>query len=255
MKKSIELETAIKAAEEAGKILLERKETGKVVELKGKKHFSTNVDIESEKAIIEAIERDFPDHNILSEEAGEKEKGSKSTWIVDPLDGTKNYARGMPLFSVSIALAREKEMILGVVFDPWAKMLYYAEKGKGAFLNDERIEVSQTKSLDNATVYLDGGNLGKINSEHLNKMAEKFFRVRNFGVGSLGLCYVAQGGYDAYIGGNSTKIMDVAAGTVIAQEAGAQITDKKGGKIDLFESRKIIASNGVLHKELLEIFE
>lgn len=255
MKKSKELETAISAAEEAGKILLERMGSSRVVKLKGKADISTDSDIESEKAIIGLIEKEFPDHNILAEETGKKEKGSQSTWIVDPLDGTKNYFKKLPLFSVSIALANGKEIILGVVFDPSTKRLYHAEKGKGAFLNGERITVSKTKSLDKATVFFDYGDLEKASLEHLNKMAERIYRIRNLGIGSFGLCYFSQGGYDAYINSVRTKIMDVAAGMLIAKEAGAEITDKKGGKVDLFKGTQIIASNGFLHRGLLEIFE
>jgi myo-inositol-1(or 4)-monophosphatase len=255
MEKSKELETAISAAEEAGKIILEKMGSSKVVKLKGQADLSTDADIESENAIIAVIERDFPDHNILSEETGKKEKGSKSTWIVDPLDGTKNYFRKFPFFTVSIALARGKEIVLGVVFDPSAKRLYHAEKGRGAFLNGERITVSKTKSLDKAIVSFDYGHLEKAALEHLNKMAGKVYRIRNLGNGSLGLCYFSQGGYDAYISSIGTKIMDIAAGTLIAQEAGAEITDKKGEKVDLFKSTQIITSNGFLHKGLLEIFE
>ncbi len=255
MEKSKELETAISAAKEAGKILLDRMDGRKIAEVKGKADFSTDSDVESEKAIIAAIEKEFPEHNILSEEAEEKDKGSKSTWIVDPLDGTGNYFRKIRLFSISIALAREKEMFLGIVFDPSTKRLYYAEKGKGAFLNGERINVSQTKSLDKAMVYFEYNDFKKLILEQMNEIAGKAYRIRNFGSGSLGLCYFAQGSYDVYIGGTMTKIEDIAAGTVIAQEAGAEISDKKGGKVDLFKSREIIASNGFLHKGLLEIFE
>lgn len=254
MEKSKELETAISAAKEAGKILLERMESRKVVELKGKADMSTDSDIESEKAIIAAIEREFPGHNILSEESKKKEKGSKSTWIIDPLDGTLNYFRKFPFFTVSIALAREKEIVLGVVFDPSAKRLYCAEKGKGAFLNGGRIRVSREKCLGKAVVSFDYGKLEKAALEELRRMAGKVHRVRNLGIGSLGLCYLAQGGYDAYIAAHQTKIVDIAAAIVIAKEAGAEITDKKGGKPDLFESREIVASNGLLHKALLEIF-
>ena len=255
MEKSRELETAISAAKKAGKIILERMESRKVAELKGREDLSTDSDIESEKAIIRILEKEFPGHSILSEESKPKEKNSEFTWIIDPLDGTKNYFRKLPLFTVSIALAMEKEVVLGVVFDPSAKRLYYAEKGKGAFLNGKRIGVSKTKSLDKATVFFDYGHLEKASLEALNKMAGKVSHIRNFGLGSLGLCYVAQGGYDAYIGGIRTKIMDIAAGVIIAQEAGAEITGKKGEKVDLFKSREIIASNGLLHKGLLEIFE
>ncbi|MFA4855877.1 MAG: inositol monophosphatase family protein [archaeon] len=255
MEKSRELKTAISAAKKAGKIILERMESRKVAELKGKADLSTDSDIESERAIIGILEKEFPGHNILSEESKPKEKNSEFTWIIDPLDGTKNYFRKLPLFTVSIALAMEKEIVLGVVFDPSAKRLYYAEKGKGAFLNGKRIGVSKTKSLDKATVFFDYGHLEKAELKALNKMAGKVNFVRNFGLGSLGLCYVAQGGYDAYIGGIRTKIVDIAAAELIAREAGAEISGRKGEKVDLFKSREIIASNGLLHKGLLKFFE
>ena len=249
-----ELEVAVSAAKKAGKILLGRMGKTRVSEIKGKADMSTDADIESEKAIIGFIESAFPKHSIIGEETGKKDKGSESTWIIDPLDGTKNYFKRIPIFSVSIALAREKEIVLGVVFDPVAKMLYHAERGKGCFLNGERIRVSKTRSLDRATVFFDSGNLGKANPESLRKMGEKIYRVRNFGVGSLALCYLAQGAYDAYVGNPNVKIMDIAAGTLIAGEAGAKVTGLKGETANLFESRALVASNGLLHKGLLEIF-
>ena len=252
MEKSKELKTAISAAEEAGKILLER--LGKAKEVEGKGHFLTEADLESEKAIIAAVEKGFPGYNIVSEEAGEKAKGSDRTWIVDPLDGSRNYFRNFPVFTVSIALASREDLILGVVFDPSAKRLYYAEKGKGAFLNGERIAVSREKDLGKAVVSFDYGGLEKAALEELGKIAGKTFRVRNLGNGSLGLCYLAQGGYDAYACAYQTKLVDIAAGIAIAREAGATVTDKKGGKPNLFESREIVASNGLLHKELLKVF-
>ncbi len=258
MKKSIELETAIKAAKEAGKILYESAQTAVVVEKKDRQDICTDADLKSEKKIIEILEKQFPEHNIVSEEKGRIEKESEFTWIIDPLDGTKNYIRGMTIFTVSIALAKGSEIILGAVFEPATGRMYYAEKGKGAFVDGQKMKVSKISELEDALVYFDKGNLSNLDKnewEKVNSLQKSVYRIRDFGLGSLALCYLALGGYDAYIGGNTTKIMDIAAGIIIAQEAGAKISDQKGGKINLFESRKIIASNGLLDKQLLKIFE
>lgn len=141
------------------------------------------------------------------------------------------------------------------MFDPSTKRLYTAEKGKGSFLNNEKISVAQTREIADAMVYIDAGKIEGNDKKRLDKIQEAAYRTRDFGLGSLGLCYLAQGGYDAYICTAQTKVVDIAAGTIIAAEAKAKITDKKGKPINLFETTGIIASNEVLHKKMLKLLE
>lgn len=255
MEKSRELETAISAAKNAGRILLENLETHKVVKVKGVQNACTDADLESERAIIDAIKSEFPEHGIVSEEAGTIGKKSEFTWLVDPLDGTRNYTGKIPIFSVSIALAKKQKILLGVVHDPSAKRTYFAEKGKGAFLEGKRIAVSGTRKINEAMIYLDHGKPDEKGKKEFDRIQTAAWRIRNFGAGSLGLCYVAQGGYDAYIGGRNTKIVDIAAASIIAEEAGAEISGRKGSPANLFENRAIVACNKFLHKEILKILQ
>jgi len=250
MKQQAWMEFAAKTAEDAGRILLESNRK-KIAKVKGFQDMALEADIESEKAIIGAIEKKFPLHNIVSEEAGSIRKGSEFTWCIDPLDGTKNYYRGMPIFSVSIALAKGSEIIAGAVFDPSTKRMYCAEKGKGAFLNGEKISVSETKELNATLVYLDSRNM---KGGACDKILGAVYRARNFGVGSLGLCYTAQGGFDAFVHPKITKDIDIAAGVIIAREAGAKVTDFEGRQFSV-ESESCVAANGALHAKILELLK
>jgi len=245
MTKSAELETAVKAAKEAGKILLGNLAKHKIVEKKDRQDICTNVDLKSEKKIIEIIENRFPLHGIVSEEAGLIKKSGKFCWFVDPLDGTKNYVRNIPIFSISVALANEKELIAGVVFDPSTKRLYSAEKGKGAFFNGKKISVSKISELEDSFVYLDAPH------KKFDYLRKHFYRTRDFGVGSLALCYLAQGGFDAYIQ-DTLRITDHGAGLLIAKEAGAKITDSKGKDFSL-ENKDAVVANPTLHKKILPL--
>ena len=251
MKESGELKVAVKAAEAAGKILLGNIGKHRVVLQKDRQDFCTGSDIKSEKAIIEIIRARFPGHSIVSEEAGDLRKKSDFTWYIDPLDGTKQYQRNIPLFSVSVALAEGSDIIAGAVFDPSTKRMYCAEKGKGAFLNGKKIAVSETKELRDAFVYLDSRNVCDL---ACSKITAAVYRARNFGVGSLGLCYAAQGGYDAFVHPKIAKAVDLAAGALIVREAGGETTDL-GGKQFSVESKSCVAGNRILHGKILELLK
>jgi len=149
-------DTAIKAAKEAGDILFENFQKIKQVDKKGERELVSNVDLASEKKIIEIIKDKYPDHDILCEESGVHDNSSDYRWVIDPLDGTHNYIYGINMFGVSIALDYKGEIILGVINMPSTNELYWAEKGKGAYLNDERIHVSD-RGMKNALAIYDSG--------------------------------------------------------------------------------------------------
>lgn len=249
------LKTAIKAAKKAGKIMQDN--FGKVQKITYKENnqsILTEIDLKSEKAIIKTIEEDYPDHNILSEEAGLISKNSEYTWHIDPIDGTSNYAAGIPMYCVSIALVKNNEIILGVIFDPTRNELFYAEKGKGAFLNNKRIKVSNRNKLQEALVSFGLPSYSKASVPTLRKAAAIFPKIRGFrnnGSAAINLSYIACGRLDIYA---SWKInsWDYAAGLMIIKEAGGKVTDLKGNNLSV-EKENIIATNKTLHDKFLKI--
>lgn len=246
-------QVAIKSAKEAGKVLLENYNKIKTIKEKTKDNFVTNVDIEAEQKIIEIINKNYPTHSILSEEEGLINKNSSYKWIIDPLDGTHNYMYSFPLFGVSIALEYKKEIILGVIYLPLFNQLFTSEKGKGSYLNNQKINVSPRKSLSKSLIMFDSSL--HINKEKklgtLSKIVELSFRIRITGVAVFALTAVAQGIADAHII-FKTNPWDVAAGFLLIKEAGGKITDFKGNNIDHY-SKEFVASNGKMHDELLKL--
>lgn len=255
MKKSNEAETAIKAALKSGKIIMRR--YGRIhAKYKEDKTIVTEADEESEKNIIAILKKNFPDYSILSEESGLKKKDSELMWAVDPLDGTTNYAMMNPFFDVSIALLKKNEPILGVVYYPYQKELFYAEKNRGAYMNDKRIRVSKKNRIEDSVLTF----CNSPDNESTEKMA-KIWRtwkllnpkVRQIGAGALEMAYVACGRVECFL---MTKMnpWDVAAGTVLVREAGGKVTDFCGREFTT-DSSDILASNGMLHKRLLDLIE
>lgn len=246
-------EYAVELAKRAGTILLQGFKSLAFIknESKDPRHLVTKFDLESEKIIIGGIERKYPHHNILSEEAGFTNKGASYTWIVDPLDGTGNFAKKNPFFSISIALQYKKEIILGVVYAPALGELYSGEKDKGAFLNNTPITVSSTKELNRSSIVSCEGSDKNI-TRHT-----KLFRgirpivldMRKLGSAAIESAWVACGRAEAYV---VTKInpWDIAAGVILVKEAGGNVTDFKGRSWNLNKS-DLILSNGKLHEELL----
>lgn len=254
--KSKELETAIYAAEEAGKILEKYFETEILKNLKEDKTIVTLADKESEDLIKKIILKAYPTHSILGEETGMTGKmGEKIdyVWHVDPVDGTRNFANGIPIFCVSIALTFKGEPILGVVYNPATHSLFFAEKDKGAYFNNKKIFVSKDNK-DNAivTVCASQRENDKIfDKELLYSLPQKVVHTtRDLGSAALELAYVARGGLEAniQIGLNT---YDFAAGVLLVQEAGGKITNFDGSPWE-FPGNYFIASNGVFHDKLVE---
>jgi myo-inositol-1(or 4)-monophosphatase len=250
-------ETAVKAAKEAASI--HRKYFRKDFKINKKQSsfdLVTTADIEAENKIVKVIKESFPGHNILGEEEEYKKTDSEFCWIIDPLDGTNNFAFGLPIFSVSIALVKSGCLVLGVVYDTIREELFLAQRGKGAFLNNERIEVSRAENLQEALLitgfYYDRGldmenNLDKIKEFFKNNIVG----IRRLGSAALDLCYIACGRASGFWEFKLSP-WDFAAGILIVQEAGGKVTDKYGNAVELKESF-IAASNGNIHQEILRV--
>ncbi len=251
--KSPELKVAIEAALSAGKILEKHFETDIIKEFKEDNSPVTLADRESEKIIKEIICRNFPEHSILGEETGMTVNKSDYVWYIDPIDGTRNFSNHIPVFAVSIALAFQNEIVLGVVYNPTTDILFYAEKNKGAYCNSKRIFVSK----DDISHSMITASRGK------GKSVERLFRelmyyfpknvvttVRDMGCSALDLACVASGGFEADIqlGLNS---YDFAAGVILVKEAGGKISALDGSPY-IFPNNYFIASNGVFHDVLVD---
>ena len=246
------LEIAIQSAEEAGKILLAHFRSEKEIRHKGKGNLVTEVDILSEKRIVELLKREYPDHNILSEESNSSTPVAGYTWIIDPLDGTNNYVFGIPFFCTSIALARDEDILLGVTYDPVRDELFRAEEGHGAYLNDSAVQVSREGSLGASLVGLDLGYSDDRGKELLaiaGGLRRQVHCLRIIGSASLGLAYVACGRITLYLH-RFLHPWDIASGLLLIREAGGKVTDWQG-KPATFQNDQIIASNHRLHQEFM----
>jgi len=250
------ISTAIQAAKEAGAFIM--KHYGSLPEesirKKGANDFLSFVDENSEKLIVDILHTSFPDHDILAEETGETSKESAYRWIIDPLDGTTNYLRCVPMFSISIALEYKGDIILGVIYDPVRDELFHAEKDKGAFCNEQRLSVSKKTSLSESFLATGFPFKAKQFLRDYLDCFELLFNhtigMRRLGSAALDLAYVAAGRFDAYweLG---LSPWDVAAGTVLVREAGGCITDF-WNKPDFMNNSYILASNGKIHEELFK---
>ncbi len=249
-----ELQAAIEAAEAAGEVLRGGFGRQLDVEYKGGTELVTEADEKAEQKIREVLEESFPDYGMLTEESGELEGEADARWIVDPLDGTTNYVHGVPFFSVSIALERNGEVVLGVVHDPMANETYAAERGEGATLNGELIGVSDTdepvRALVGTSYPDDPGELPK-GLDLFGRFADLVRGMRRLGSGALDLCYVAAGRLDGcYEQGFSA--WDIAAGVLILEEAGGEATSYQGSELG-FEDKGLVASNRLLHPSLVDV--
>ena len=247
--------TAIDAAKSAGLLLKRNIGRRHTIEFKGVIDVVTEMDIKAEDMIMKTIKARFPEHGILTEESFEQKSGSGYRWIIDPLDGTTNYSHGFPIFCVSIALEREGEIILGVVFNPMLNELFTAEKGNGAYLNSKRIRVSGiselTKSLLATGFPYDVRTSPDNNISHFANFAVRVQAIRRAGSAALDMCYVACGRFDGFWE-LKLKPWDTAAAMLIIKEAGGIVTDFKGSAFSLY-SGETLASNGLVHDEMIEI--
>ncbi len=246
----------IQAAEEASRIAgalqLEGLKREKRIEFKGSINLVTDVDKACEKAIVEVLQGRFPEHDILAEEGSGRRKNSEYKWIIDPLDGTTNYAHGYRLFCVSIALEHKGEIVAGAVYEPNRDEMFLAEKGGGATLNGEKISVSAVADLNHAMLATGFAynvrETSNNNLDHFQNLLMKAQAIRRDGVAAIDLCYVAAGRYDGFWELNLFP-WDVAAGYLMIQEAGGKVSDFRGKAFDVY-SKEILASNGSLHRAM-----
>ncbi len=217
------------------------------------KEVTTKYDKIIDRLIIQEITKKYSTHSLLTEESGLLRRDSDWLWIVDSLDGTVNFACGNPLFSICLALMRGKELILGSVCAPAISEFYFAQKGKGAFLNGRRIKVSKTKDLQKSYIYLcEGGEKNRIRTKKiLNKLYPNVTDLRKLGSAGIEAAWVAAGKGDGYV---TTKIepWDVAAGVLLVREAGGRVTNFQG-KSWMPERNNLIFSNKKIHKGLQEL--
>lgn len=247
------LNFAIELAHRAGALLRARQEQERSVQSKGYADIVTDADHASEALIVEAIRKRFPDHSVLAEEGGEAAGAGEFQWLVDPLDGTLNYAHGMPVYSVSLAVLRQGRLHIGVVYDPSRGELFAAERGGGARCNGRPLHVSRTAALAESLLTTgfpyDRLERPENNLREHNHLLMCCQDVRRPGSAALDLCYVAAGRTDAHweLG---LKPWDVAAGALIVLEAGGSVTDWHD-RPWLPHGDRLVASNGRIHDELL----
>ena len=253
---ALERRLAIEAARAAGELLLSELAGARRIAFKGTPtNLVTEMDARAETLILERVRAAFPDYAMLSEEMGGATGRSGRRWIVDPLDGTTNYAHGLPLFGVSIALEVAGRVEVGVVYDPVHAELYVAERGAGAFLNDRKLSVSRTATLDESLLATGFPyNIRETDDNNLREYAAFSLRaqgVRRLGSAVLYLAWLAAGRFDGYWE-LRTGPWDVAAGGLIVEEAGGRVTSIDGAALNI-DRPTVVASNGHIHDEMLEV--
>jgi myo-inositol-1(or 4)-monophosphatase len=246
-----------KACKKASKLLI--RDFGEVEKLqvskKGPGDFVTNSDKRTEKIIINELSLARPDYSFLAEESGASGKSTEFKWIIDPIDGTTNFLHGVPYFAISIGLEKNKEIICGMIFNPITNEMFYAEKGKGAYLNNSRIRVSSRKNIDECVLLTGGPILSYKNKEIFFKeyetVSKKVAATRKFGSSALDLAYLASGRCDG-VWERNLNYWDIAAGIIIVKEAGGTVTDFKGGD-QYIEERNLLATNSKIDKDLIAL--
>lgn len=252
-------EAAKEAAVEAGKIQLSFFNKKKQISHKlNEFDLVTNADKAAEEKIISVINTHFPEHDFLGEESGlHKENKSEYIWVIDPIDGTTNYAHNFPHFAVSIGLMYKGELVLGVVYDAFKKEMFWAAEGVGAFLNDEKIHVSMVENLNESLLSTgfpcERADILEENLAYFREMLFKTQAIRRPGSASLDLCYVACGRLDGFWELNLSP-WDTAAGTVIIRQAGGKVTNFETEQYDMYV-KNILASNGLIHDKIYSVIK
>ena len=240
---------------EAGGVLMRYFNKKHRIEWKPNAGIVTEADKAAENLILKKIFRNYPDSSIITEESGEHPGDKDFCWVMDPLDGTTNYAHGFPWFAVSIGLLVKGKPEVGVIYQPVTKELFVAQKGKGSFLNGKRLRVScctdPSKALFGTGFYYSKGAKFQEELEIFGRMNETARGVRRPGSAALDLAYVARGIYDGFWE-RGLSAWDVAAGFLLVEEAGGKVSDYSGKPTTIFE-KECVASNGGLHRRMIEV--
>jgi len=244
-------------AKDAGKLLVDKFDNVKSIGEKKGAGIVTEADLMSEELITKALTKEMPETSILSEEMGEKNIGRDDKWIIDPLDGTSNYAHGFPWYCVSIALEQKGLVTAGGIYHPVLDEMFYAEKGKGAFLNNKRIRVSHVTNIKRSLLatgffYHTGDELAE-SVKRFEKVQQVALGVRRPGSAALDMAYTACGRFDSFWERGLCP-WDKAAGEIIFKEAGGTLTNFTGGKFSIY-SDETLATNGHLHNAMIELLK
>lgn len=249
----------IQISKEAGEIIRDAYGRKVNVEIKSDniKNLVTEIDKKSEAKIIDFIKKKYPTHNILAEEGGEKNNSSDYLWVIDPLDGTTNFAHRLPIFSVAIGVQYKNETIAGVVYDVMRDVIYSAEKGSGAFENEKKIYVSSTEKIDESLLVTGFPYNVAVNPDNV---FEKFIEmlkiaraVRRLGSAAIDFCYVANGVFDGFWEVYLNP-WDICAGKLLVEEAGGIVTDFNNSEVNIF-TKNIVASNRLIHQQMISILK
>jgi len=247
------IKTGIKAAKEAGEFLLRNEHKKKKVVEKADWSLVTDLDPRAEKIVVDIIKSDFPHHGVLCEEGSSRKSTGDYLWIIDPLDGTHNYIRGLPHYGVSIGVAYKDEMVAGIIYMPPEKALYVSEKGGGAYKNGKRISVSDQKIIRKCTMSFDSSvRYAPVKKPRiLSALAKRVFNVRMYGASTTSLTLLAEGKIDVAVEFDDEP-WDFAAGVSLITEAGGKVTDFKGTPAT-YKTEGYVASNGFVHEEICKV--
>ena len=246
------MDVALEAARAGGRILTDRWLTDKEVSYKGRADIVTDVDLAAEKAILDLLRDEYPDFGILSEESEPIRADSPYTWVVDPLDGTRNYANGVPHFCTVVGLARGDGVVLGVTYDPVAQELFTAESGKGAYLNGAPLSVTQSQEMSESLLSFDLGYVDEkagLALDMIRGLWPGIQSMRLMGSAALGMAYAAAGRVDLYFH-HSLSPWDMVAGLVLVQEAGGTVVDRQGRPANLSTPSVIASSHHLIGRFL-----
>ena len=245
-------EVSVEAARRAGEVIKDRFLTDKEIRFKGRADIVTDVDLAAERIILDLVQSEYPQFSILSEESNPIETGSPFTWVVDPIDGTRNFAEGIPHFCVVVALAKGSDMVVGVTYDPIKEETFSAEIGRGAMLNGEAISVSSRSEIPDCVL---GFDLGYVDDkaatalDMIRSLWPGFQTMRLMGSSALGMAYAAAGRVDLYFH-HSLSPWDSASGLLLAREAGGNVVDRQGKDANLFTPSVIVSSNHLINRFL-----
>jgi len=257
---SANINVMIKACRKASKILI--RDFGEIeklqVSLKGPGDFVTVSDKRVEKILIDELQKARPDYSILSEEIGEIKNNQSFRWIIDPIDGTANFLHGIPHFAISIGLEHDNEIICGIIYDPIKDEMFVAEKGNGAYLNNQRMRVSSRSKLKDCIIFTGGPKRESKDrelalKEYNNFSSKVLIPIRKLGSASLDMAYVAAGRCDGFWQRN-LNYWDIAAGIILVKESGGFITDFKGEK-EYIQNKTILATNSKINNEMIDVLK